>query len=120
MEREVKALFSDGTKEYRYPTEPKAGDTVRLRFRALKDSVNGVWICIDGTRKEMIPEKEESNFVYYSIEYLLGDAAVSYYFKVDLKQGHFTGRRRYQNAAVFFNNCRCAECIPEYILCHSL
>ena len=48
MEREVKALFSDGTKEYRYPTEPKQGETVRLRFRALKESVREVVLCIGG------------------------------------------------------------------------
>ena len=50
MDRAVRALFSDGTSEYRFPTEPAAGETVRLRFRALKDSVNEVVLCIGGER----------------------------------------------------------------------
>ena len=54
------ALFSDGTKEYRYPTEPKPGDTVRLRFRALKDSTRRVTLLINNERQEMRPEKTEA------------------------------------------------------------
>jgi len=94
MDRTLRALFSDGTKEYRYPTEPKAGETVRLRFRALKDSVNEVLLYINGERKVMLSEREEGCFVYYGMEYALGESAVSYYFEVNLKQGHCYYDRR--------------------------
>ena len=94
MDRAIKALFSDGTKEYRFPTEPKAGDTVRLRFRALKDSINEVFLCINGERKPMLSEREEGSFVYYGIEYTLGETAVSYYFEVNLTNGHCYYDRR--------------------------
>ncbi len=94
MDRAINALFSDGTKEYRYPTEPKAGDTVRLRFRALKDSVNEVWLCINGERKLMLPEREEGCFIFYRVEYTLGEAAASYYYEVNLTNGHCYYDRR--------------------------
>ena len=94
MDRAIKALFSDGTKEYRYPAEPKPGDTVRLRLRALKDSVNETVLYINGERRVMLPEREEGSFVYYSMEYTLGETAVSYYFEVNLKSGHCYYDRR--------------------------
>ena len=32
------ALFSDGTKDYRNPTEPEAGEKVTIRFRTGKNT----------------------------------------------------------------------------------
>ena len=94
MEREVKALFSDGTKEYRYPTEPKPGDTVRLRFRALKESVREAVLCIGGERKTMLPEREDGCFVYFATEYTVGDGPVTYYFEAELSEGRCFYDRR--------------------------
>ncbi len=34
------ALFSDGTADYRMPTEPEANQRVRIRFRSAKDNVD--------------------------------------------------------------------------------
>ena len=34
-----KALFSDGTKDYRSPAEPRENDKVTIRFRAWKRTV---------------------------------------------------------------------------------
>ena len=94
MERAVKALFSDGTSEYRFPTEPKAGDAVRLRLRALKDTVEEVVLCIGGERKRMLPECNEGCFVYYSTSYTVGESPVSYYYEVVLREGRrFYDRR---------------------------
>lgn len=78
----VRALFSDGTAEYRVPTEPKAGDAVRLRLRAAKDSVTEAFVCIGGERLPLSPVSETSIFCYYAVDYVLGEAAVSYYFEV--------------------------------------
>ena len=36
------ALFSDGTENYVIPPECDEGDTVRIRFRTLRDDVDGV------------------------------------------------------------------------------
>ena len=34
------ALFSDGTEYYRIPAEPKAGDTVTIKFRTQRNNVD--------------------------------------------------------------------------------
>ncbi len=87
MERAVRALFSDGTKEYRNPTEPKPNDTVRLRFRALKGTIQEVVLCIGGERRIMMPEREDGCFVYYVDEYVMGEMPVSYYYEAVLEDG---------------------------------
>lgn len=85
MDKEIRALFSDGTGEYRIPTEPAAGSTVRLRFRAKRGSVKEVSVCIGETRIVMAPETEKGIFVYYAAEYTLGEEPVWYYFEVCLE-----------------------------------
>lgn len=84
MDKEIRALFADGTSEYRIPAEPEAGDTVKLRFRAAKDSVTGLFVCIEGERLALSLEKEKGWFAYYAVEYALGEKPVSYYFEVHL------------------------------------
>lgn len=94
MDRAVRALFSDGTSEYRFPTEPMAGDEVRLRFRTLKESVKEVVVYIGGQRKEMTLAEDVGEFSFYSTTYLLGEAPVSYYYEVQLKdERRFYDRR---------------------------
>ena len=41
------ALFSYGTKDYRDPTEPEAGEKVTIRFRTGRNNVDIVWLCTD-------------------------------------------------------------------------
>lgn len=76
------ALFSDGTKDYREPTEPNPGDTVTVRFRTRKDDVDSVWLCIDDASLEMEKFETEGSFDYYRVQIKLAESAVSYYFKV--------------------------------------
>lgn len=87
METAIRALFSDGTREYRIPAEPATGEVVRLRFRTLKNSAKEVVVCIGGERRVMCPEKEEGCFLYYNVTYPLRDVPVSYYFEVHLEEG---------------------------------
>lgn len=42
-----RALFSDGTEDYRSPAEPKAGELVTIRFRTARDNVDAVWLCTE-------------------------------------------------------------------------
>ena len=81
MDKRIRALFSDGTAEYRVPAEPAVGETVRLRLRTAKGSVTGVFVCIGGVRVPLLLEKESKAFGYYAAEYSLGETAVSYYFE---------------------------------------
>lgn len=87
MEQAIRAMFSDGTAEYRIPAEPTAGEVVRLRFRTLTDSVRRVTLLIDNQRYEMSPEKTEGVFTYYTGSYRVGDSPVSYYFEVEFDGG---------------------------------
>ena len=48
-----RALFSDGTADYRMPPEPKAGDTVKIRFRTAADNVDLVVLCHEDEHIEM-------------------------------------------------------------------
>ena len=117
MEQAVRALFSDGTKEYRIPTEPGPGDTVRLRFRALIDSGTEVTLSIAGERKVMMPEKEEGCFVYYTAEYTVGEAPVSYYYDVSMPGEHrFYDRRGavYEPKEEYAFRITPGFCVPEW------
>ena len=52
------ALFSDGTEYYRIPAEPKAGDTVTIKFRTQRNNVDSVYLvkpgaaCADGDLRD--------------------------------------------------------------------
>ena len=81
------ALFSDGTEDYRYPTECDAGDTVRLRFRTLKNNADRVILVIADENSEIELEMQKASpeglFDYYELEIKVGKAAVFYYFEVE-------------------------------------
>ena len=48
------ALFSDGTEYYRIPAEPKAGDTVTIKFRTQRFCISGKpgAACADGDLRD--------------------------------------------------------------------
>ena len=43
----LSAVFSDETPNYRFPSEPNSGDTVRIRLRVAKDSVERVILLFE-------------------------------------------------------------------------
>ena len=49
----TRALFSDETRNYVCPMEPKTGDTIKIRFRTAKDNVDFVFF-ISGTVKNLM------------------------------------------------------------------
>ena len=49
----TEALFSDGSDYYRCPSNPKAGDKVRIRFRTKRNNVDMVYLVYDGKRQQM-------------------------------------------------------------------
>ncbi len=75
------ALFSDGTADYRYPTEPEAGETVTIRFRTERDNVDIVWLCSGKDSWQMKKTESCGEFDYYSVEIELGEEPFYYYFK---------------------------------------
>ncbi len=82
MDKKIRALFSDGTAEYRFPAEPAAGESVKLRLRAARESVTEAFVCINGERIALSLEKENIMYGYYTAEYVLGETAVSYCYEI--------------------------------------
>ena len=60
------ALFSDGTKDYRDPTEPEAGEKVTIRFRTGRNNVDIVWLCTDCEHYKMKKTESDHEFDYYT------------------------------------------------------
>lgn len=85
MDRQ-RALFSDGTAQYRIPAEPAANETVRLRLRAAAGSVAESYLCIGTERVQMQPCMEKGQFIWYQAEYVLGTEPVCYYFEVHFSE----------------------------------
>ena len=48
-----KALFSDGSKFYRFPAEPTSQDEITIRFRAGRNNVDIVYLIYCGERVVM-------------------------------------------------------------------
>ena len=77
------ALFSDGTAQYRIPPEPKANESVKLRFRTGRENIDRVVlvVCTD-TRIEMKKVYNDRLFDYYESMVELSDKMIDYYFEV--------------------------------------
>lgn len=79
-----KALFADGTQEYRKPMECEPGDTVTLRFRTAKDNVDTVILHYGNEKKSIHMRWSDSDelFDYYETKLLVGEEAIPYYFEI--------------------------------------
>ena len=77
-----RALFSDGTADYRWPVEPKAGEKVTIRFRTAKDNVDAVWLCTKVRKIIMTRTESDTLFDYYAAEVRLGSSRYEYYFEI--------------------------------------
>ncbi len=76
------ALFSDGSDNFFSPMEPKAGDTVKIRFRTAKDNADHVYVILNGEKREMEIESSNSLFDFYAIEYIMPAGTLDYYFEI--------------------------------------
>ena len=76
------SFFSDGTDQYLSPSEPNAGDEVKIRFRTAQANADCVYLCIGGERINMTLMKRTEMFDYYEAVYRLGEQAVQYYFEI--------------------------------------
>lgn len=77
-----RALYSDETEMYQSPNEPEPGDTVRVRFRTLRNNVDAVYIISGSIRKEMELEGSENGFDYFCIDIPVGHETILYYFEI--------------------------------------
>ena len=76
------ALFSDGTEYYRIPAEPKAGDTVTIKFRTQRNNVDSVYLVSQEQRVQMEICGTENGFDYYSAQVTIGEDIFRYYFEI--------------------------------------
>lgn len=77
-----RALFADGTADYRQPVEPKPNDKVTLKFRTGRDNVDAVWVCGRGQRYSMKKCETEGPFDYYAVDIRMGTDPFAYYFEI--------------------------------------
>lgn len=80
-----KALFSDGTNNFRIPQEPEPYEVVRLRFRTQKDNADSVCLVVGGINIEMEKCEHDTWFDYYETKYQLYNRRMNYYFKITKK-----------------------------------
>lgn len=76
------ALFSDGTEYYRSPAEPKAGDTVTIRFRTQRNNIDTVYLVSGNNRQKMKIHETVNGFDYYSAQITVGEEIYRYYFEI--------------------------------------
>ena len=76
------ALFSDGTRLYRIPPEPKAGELTKIRFRSARENVDEVYLVCGDDRQLMDKIANDRLFDYYEGTIQLGTEKVEYYFEV--------------------------------------
>ena len=77
-----RALYSDGTEDYRIPAECEPWDTVRLRLRTGKFNIDKAYLYVDNEEYPMERVDSDTYFDYYEASVEVGEAPVSYYFKV--------------------------------------
>lgn len=76
------SLFSDETRNYVQPMEPKPGETVTIRFRAGKDNVDSVFLISGALKLLMEYEKTVGRFDYFTVKVQMTEDIFRYYFEV--------------------------------------
>ncbi len=76
------AFFSDGTKYYRNPSEPEAGENVMISFRTQKNNVDSVYLVSEGVKYKMKVYKTLKGFDYYGVKITMPDKVFRYYFEI--------------------------------------
>lgn len=76
------AFFSDGTRYYRNPAEPKTGETVMISFRTQKNNVDAVYLVSGGKKRRMKIYKTVKGFDYYAARIVMPDEVFRYHFEI--------------------------------------
>ena len=76
------AIFSDGTRDYVDPWQPKKGQTVTIRLRVAHKEQVEAYLCANNVRSLMKLDRETDLFDYYKVRINLGAAPFSYYFEI--------------------------------------
>lgn len=76
------ALFSDGTRYYRNPTEPEPGEKVKISFRTQKNNVDSVYLVSGSKRYKMKVYKTQKGFDYYGTKITMTEDVFRYFFEI--------------------------------------
>ena len=76
------ALFSDGTRYYRNPTEPKSGEKVIISFRTQKNNVDAVYLVSGNQKYKMKVYKTTKGFDYYGTKIVMPEEIFRYHFEI--------------------------------------
>ncbi|ROR25664.1 alpha-glucosidase [Mobilisporobacter senegalensis] len=79
----LRALFSDTSKEFCSAAYSGSTQLVAFRFRTGKDNVERVHIIINGVRQLMEKDSGDKLFDYYFLEIPQGKEEVNYYFEIN-------------------------------------
>ena len=108
----TEALFSDGSDYYRCPSNPKAGDKVRIRFRTKRNNVDMVYLIYDGKRQQMERVAKSNGFDYYETSIIMGEEIVRYHFEITY--GWVTCYYNYQGVSMNPEERLEFEIYPDY------
>ena len=85
----LSAVFSDESPDYRFPSEPDIGDTVRIRLRVAKDTAERVILLFEsmtvGTM--MFKVRSDNYFDFYEAGIICNENEVVYRFLVECADG---------------------------------
>jgi len=77
-----RAVFSDGTGEYRIPAEPRPDEDVRIRLRTARGNVFAAVLVAGEKRVQMTVVESDMLFDYYEAVIHTGTANIEYYFLI--------------------------------------
>ena len=99
------ALFCDGTSSYVMPAEPKAGETVTLRFRTAENDVADVILLVGEEKARYTMQKADSieNFDFWEIQWTLDETPLVYCFEIQ-RGGEIC----------YYNRCGVSDRIVDY------
>lgn len=99
------ALFCDGTSSYVMPAEPKAGETVTLRFRTAENDVADVILLVGEEKARYTMQKADSieNFDFWEIQWTLDEDPLGYCFEIQ-RGGEIC----------YYNRCGVSDRIVDY------
>ena len=102
-----RSVFSDETAGYRQPPEPKTGDQVTVWLRLIKDCGAEVFLCCNGERTKLLPERTDRMFDYCRAYLTAGRERVSYYFEI-----------HWENQTFYYHKLGLRETLdPAYAFC---
>jgi len=86
------AVYSDETKQFRFPAEPLSTDAVEILIRVGKGCFSAVFLCTDDREYLMEEVEEDGLFVFLKAILPPTEKKVSYYFRLQYgeEEGYYT------------------------------